>query len=103
MERNNYISYLKAMANDHRLEIIDYLSSDETMCVCDLLKYFEISQPTLSHHLKVLIEANIVECSKNGQFNMYKLNPIFTTNFYKDTDKLLSNKKSKNQNESCIS
>ena len=64
---------MKALSDSNRLKIIDILSCGEK-CACDLLEYFEFTQPTLSHHMKVLIDCGIVSSRKEGQWNHYSLN-----------------------------
>lgn len=66
-------SMLKIIADPSRLEILDLLSCDE-LCGCDLLEHFEFSQPTLSHHMKVLVNSNFVTKRKDGNKVMYELN-----------------------------
>lgn len=65
--------YLKVIADSNRLEILDLLSCGE-QCACDLLEHFYFSQPTLSHHMKVLKDNNLVTYRKEGNKNLYKLN-----------------------------
>ena len=65
--------YLKIIANPSRLEILDLLSCGE-LCADDLLKYFEFSQPTLSHHMKVLADIELIITRSDGNKKMYKLN-----------------------------
>ena len=64
---------LKVIADPSRLEILDLLSCEE-LCGCDLLEHFEFSQPTLSHHMKVLVNSNFVTKRKDGNKVMYQLN-----------------------------
>lgn len=64
---------LKAIAEPNRLKIVDLLSSGER-CACDLLDEFEFSQPTLSHHMKVLIDSGLVTARKSGKWQHYSLN-----------------------------
>lgn len=64
---------IKALSDPSRLKIIDILSCGE-MCACEILQYFDFTQPTLSHHMKVLMECGIVECRKEGQWSHYSLN-----------------------------
>ncbi len=66
-------SMLKIIADPRRLEILDLLSCDE-LCGCDLLEHFEFSQPTLSHHMKVLVNSGFVTKRKDGNKVMYELN-----------------------------
>lgn len=62
----------KALGDPNRLKILDILSCGEK-CVCDLLESFEFTQPTLSHHIKVLTECGLVLSRKEGIWNYYKL------------------------------
>ena len=62
----------KALSDPSRLKIIDMLSCGEK-CACDLLEYFEFTQPTLSHHMKVLMDCGIVKCRKDGLWSHYSL------------------------------
>lgn len=66
-------SFLKIIADSSRLEILDLLSCDE-LCGCDLLEHFNFSQPTLSHHMKTLVESEFVFKRKDGNKVMYQLN-----------------------------
>ncbi len=63
----------KALSDANRLKIIDILSCGER-CACDILEHFEFTQPTLSHHMKVLADLNIVKIRKEGLWNHYSLN-----------------------------
>lgn len=73
MNHDETASLLKIIADPSRLEILDLLSCDE-LCGCDLLEHFEFSQPTLSHHMKVLVNSNFVTKRKAGNKVMYELN-----------------------------
>lgn len=73
MNYDETASLLKIIADPSRLEILDLLSCDE-LCGCDLLEHFEFSQPTLSHHMKVLVNSDFVTKRKNGNKVMYELN-----------------------------
>lgn len=63
----------KVLSDANRLQIIDMLSCGE-MCVCKILEKFNITQPTLSHHLKVLSDSGIVTSRKEANWMYYKLN-----------------------------
>lgn len=65
----------KALADPTRVEIVRRLSCCEESCVCDLNDAFDLSQPTLSHHLKVLREAGLVESTRRGTWAYYRLVP----------------------------
>ncbi|EUJ42840.1 ArsR/SmtB family transcription factor [Listeria riparia] len=62
----------KAMSDPKRVQIIDILSCGE-LCACDLLEHFDFTQPTLSHHMKVLMQAGIVQSRKSGIWHYYSL------------------------------
>lgn len=70
---DNNAKIFKALSDSNRLQIIDILSSGER-CACRLLEHFKFTQPTLSHHMKVLIECGLVESRKEGTWNYYSLN-----------------------------
>ena len=62
----------KVLSDPNRLKIIDILSCGER-CACDILEHFDFSQPTLSHHMKVLADLGIVRVRKVGTWNHYSL------------------------------
>lgn len=63
---------LKAFADETRLQIIDMLSCGE-LCACRILEYFDITQPTLSYHMKILTECGIVAGRRQGAWMYYSL------------------------------
>ena len=63
----------KALGDANRLEIVKMLSDGEK-CGCKLLERFEITQPTLSHHMKILVECGLVNARKEGKWQHYSLN-----------------------------
>lgn len=74
--KNNYAEYVpifKALADETRLKIVDMLSCGE-MCACDILDFFNITQPTLSYHMKILADCGIVNARKDGSWMKYSLN-----------------------------
>lgn len=82
---------LKAMSDPKRLRIVDMLSCGE-LCACEILEEFHITQPTLSHDMKVLVEAGIIRDRREGK-NIYytldteKLNAMHETLGYIFRDK----------------
>lgn len=62
----------KALGDSNRLQIVQMLSEGEK-CACKLLEAFEITQSTLSHHMKILCECGLVEARKEGKWNKYSL------------------------------
>lgn len=67
------IKISKALSDKNRVEIIKLLS-DEELCACKLLEHFEIKQPTLSHHMKLLAETGLVNVTKKSTWSYYTLN-----------------------------
>lgn len=63
----------KAFCDENRLMILEMLQSGEK-CACVLLEKLEISQPTLSHHMKILCESGIVSPRKEGKWTHYSIN-----------------------------
>ena len=70
---SEYIPILKALSDETRLKIIDMLSCQE-LCANEILEEFKITQPTLSYHMKILIEAELVRGNRQGAFMHYSLN-----------------------------
>ncbi|HHQ6946085.1 TPA: As(III)-sensing metalloregulatory transcriptional repressor ArsR [Staphylococcus aureus] len=64
---------LKILSDPSRLEILDLLSCGK-LCACDLLEHFQFSQPTLSHHMKSLVDNELVTTRKDGNKHWYQLN-----------------------------
>ncbi|TQM64208.1 ArsR/SmtB family transcription factor [Humibacillus xanthopallidus] len=71
------VPVLKALADPVRLRLLSLVASHEggEACVCDLNDAFELSQPTISHHLKVLHEAGLLEREKRGVWVYYRSSP----------------------------
>jgi ArsR family transcriptional regulator len=66
------IGGLKALADPTRLAIFRLIAAqEEPICVCDIVARFEVSQPTISHHLKVLREAELISVSRRGVWAYY--------------------------------
>lgn len=71
---------LKAISDPKRLKIVDMLSMGE-LCVGDMQETFQVSQPTLSHDMRILLEADVVKSRRDGQRVMYSLNRDAIDNF----------------------
>jgi ArsR family transcriptional regulator len=68
---------LKALGDPVRLRLLSLVAShaDGEACVCDLQDAFDLSQPTISHHLKVLHEVGLLDRSKRGVWVYYRVVP----------------------------
>jgi ArsR family transcriptional regulator, arsenate/arsenite/antimonite-responsive transcriptional repressor len=66
----------KALGDPIRIQLVDVLRKHAgKVCVCELVPLFDLSQPTVSHHLKVLREAGIVGSERKGLWAYYYVNP----------------------------
>ncbi len=73
MENEEISKISKALSEPKRIEII-LLTSEKEMCANDILEKFDITQPTLSHHLKQLTDSNIINVRKKGKMSYYSMN-----------------------------
>jgi ArsR family transcriptional regulator len=72
------VQLLQAIADPVRLEIVRMLAScSDSVCACDFTDCCSVSQPTVSHHLKVLREAGVVSTRRQGTYIYYDLAPDF--------------------------
>lgn len=62
----------KALGDENRIRIIEMLQAGE-MCAANILEELEVTQPTLSHHMKILCESGIVEYRKSGKWMYYRI------------------------------
>lgn len=70
------VAVAKALADPVRLRLVDILRDHPgRLCPCELAPLFELSQPTISHHLKVLKHAGILSSEKHGLFVYYYVRP----------------------------
>src|SRR6476660_2302680 len=67
----------KALADPNRLRLLSMVKADESVesCVCDLTEPLGLGQPTVSHHLKILVEAGLLHREKRGTWAYYSLVP----------------------------
>jgi ArsR family transcriptional regulator, arsenate/arsenite/antimonite-responsive transcriptional repressor len=68
----DFIKVMKALSDPNRVKIIKMLQH-KVMCVCELREALQIAQPTVSKHLKILEEADLVTSRKDGQWVNYTL------------------------------
>ena len=67
---------LAALADPVRLTIVRQLADCDGICACDFTDSCDVSQPTISHHLKVLREAGVVSSERRGSQVYYRLAPV---------------------------
>ena len=77
VEAQELAGLMKALADPTRLRLMSMIQShvDGEACVCDLTGPIDLSQPTVSHHLKVLLDAGLVTRSKRGTWAYYRAVP----------------------------
>ena len=69
------VRFLQALADPVRLSIVRQLiACADAVCACDFVECCTVSQPTISHHLKKLEEADLVQVRQEGRFRYYTLN-----------------------------
>jgi|SRR5919108_6576144 ArsR family transcriptional regulator len=73
--RGDLAAKFKALADPTRIAIVNRLAGAGEVCVCDLVASQGLSQPTVSHHLRILREAGIVEATRRGTWAYYRLLP----------------------------
>jgi len=82
---------LKAISDPKRLKIVDMLSCGE-LCACKILEAFHITQPTLSHDMRVLIEAGVVNDRRDGKNTYYSLNADRLAEFHRTLEHIFEEK-----------
>jgi ArsR family transcriptional regulator len=68
-----YALIFKALSDETRLRIVSMLSN-EKLCACKILEAFHITQPTLSYHMKMLVDTGLVTAIKEGSWMKYSIN-----------------------------
>ncbi|MDP9356828.1 MAG: metalloregulator ArsR/SmtB family transcription factor [Chloroflexota bacterium] len=75
-QRRTLVLLFKALGDDTRLEVFRLIAGQTApICVCDIVDRFGVSQPTISHHLKVLRDAGLVTVTRRGNWAFYAADP----------------------------
>src|SRR5215207_4423705 len=75
-DHEQLVTMFKALADATRLDVYRLIAAqDEPICACDVVDRFDVSQPTISHHLKVLREAGLITVSRRGVWAYYAADP----------------------------
>jgi ArsR family transcriptional regulator len=85
----------KALGDPTRLKIVDMISCCE-LCACVILEEFDITQPSLSHHMKILCDCGLVNGRKEGKWTYYSLNNEVVQSFRAFLDEVTT------ASENCI-
>ena len=73
-ENRFYEKAMSAVADPYRLSILQEISRKGAIRCCDVVGLTGLSQPTCSHHIKLLAESELIECRKEGRNNFFSLN-----------------------------
>ena len=74
MAKFDMIAFCKALSDETRQHILEILQKEGEKCVNDLVELFNVSQPTISHHLNFLKQANLVVSRREGKQIFYRAN-----------------------------
>ena len=88
IDYEKYARIFKVMSDPKRLKIIDMLSEGE-LCACKILEEFHITQPTLSHDMKLMCDLGIVKARKEGEWMQYSLDIDVMNEVYKTVGHLM--------------
>ncbi len=73
----------KALGDENRLRIVNRICCNGEVCACNLLEDLDVTQPTLSHHMKLLRECGLIKARKEGRWMHYSLNMTMFTELEK--------------------
>lgn len=74
MEFDEALKLLKILSDENRLRIVMLLTEEKETCACRLLEGIRCGQPTLSHHMKLLVRGGLVTAREEGKWTYYSLN-----------------------------
>ncbi len=74
MPKFDVVAFCKALGDETRQRILEILQTEGEKCVSDLVDFFNVSQPTISHHLHFLKQANLVNSRRDGKQIYYSVN-----------------------------
>lgn len=74
MEQEQLAAAFKALGDPTRIKIYEQIRTKDDICACEILESLEISQPTLSHHIKQLCANSLISCRKEGRWVHYTAN-----------------------------
>lgn len=80
----NPVAVFRALADPNRLCIVKHIAKQDDICARDLLEGLDITQPTLSHHMRTLVACKLVTARKEGRERRYSLNRETVEGFMKE-------------------
>ena len=101
MDNKKIAAMFKAFCDENRLQILQLLRDGEK-CACRILDELQITQPTLSHHMKILCDSGVVVGRKEGKWMHYSISENALENVMYYMNQLMKNTKAEDDNnESC--
>ena len=92
MDNKEIATMFKAFCDENRIQILEMLREGEK-CACHILEEMQITQPTLSHHMKILCDAGVVVGRKEGKWMHYSISEIGLENVMNYLNELMKNAK----------
>lgn len=101
MDNKRTATMFKAFCDENRVRILDLLRDGER-CACSILDEMQITQPTLSHHMKILCDSGVVVGRKEGKWMHYSISEAGLRNVMQYLEELMTHTKKGDDNcESC--
>lgn len=100
-DHQNNARIFKAFCDENRLQILEMLQSGEK-CACVLLEQLNITQPTLSHHMKILVESGVVSPRRDGKWTHYSISDQGAETAKKLLSALLERSENRVCGEDCL-
>ena len=88
MKESEIAVICKALGDENRVQIIKMLTGGE-LCACKILDALKITQPTLSHHMKILTECDLINSRKEGKWTHYSINSKKFSDFQNAVSKFI--------------
>jgi ArsR family transcriptional regulator len=93
MERARVEKVSKALADETRLKIFEAIAAQQPMNCSEIVAMQGVTPATVSHHLKVLVEADLIECRREGQFVRSRVRPETIQEYTRTLSKIAQHKK----------
>ncbi len=87
MDSNQFQRIAKALADPRRFEILEVIAAGEEMCCGAVVERFSVAQATVSHHLKELTDAGLIETRADGQFKYLRARPDVLAEYVKQLNR----------------
>ncbi len=89
VDNKNIVKISKALADENRYNIFKTISDEKEIVCKEITNRFNLSQPTISHHLKVLLESGLINVRKEGQWGYFSVNHSVLNEYLVSFNKLV--------------